>query len=131
MLNTTSEENSVATIKTARLINSEDTTHIIRKLEEQKRDLNSRILESITAEIIEKEIPSIQNTIKVQETGIQAEVDKWTSGPKDQGLSRNTEGKIAKSTWENRSKPVLASSSGSPLLGRIQPDPMRVIVITT
>ena len=106
LLNTTSEENSDATIKTARLINSEVTTQNTRKLEELKRDLNSQISESITAEIIEKKLPSFQNTIKAQETGIQAEVDQRV-----RGLSRNTECKIAKSTWESRSKPVLASSS--------------------
>ena len=67
LLNTNSKESNGITIEAARMINSEITTHVTRKLDEIRSDLNSQIMETISTAIAEKLLPTIQKTFNKQE----------------------------------------------------------------
>ena len=67
LLNTNLSENSEITTATNRIINSEISSQISRKLEEMKSDLNSYILEVINFAIEEKTLPSIENAVASKE----------------------------------------------------------------
>ena len=64
LLNTNSRENSEIIIETAKLINSEITSQVSKKLNELKRDLNTEILDSINLARSEKVLAVIQNTME-------------------------------------------------------------------
>ena len=59
-------ENSEMTIETTRMISEEVFSQVSRKLNEIKDSLNSQIQDAITTALIEKVLPSIQNTIDMQ-----------------------------------------------------------------
>ena len=56
-------ENSEITVETSRMIYSEISSQMSRKMEEMKSDLNSHILEVINSAIEERILPSIENLI--------------------------------------------------------------------
>ena len=84
--NTNSRVNSEITIETAMLITKEITTKVTRKLDEIREELNSQILEVINSAITEKVLPSIQNVLEVQESGLNSARDHWSGR-----LDRSTE----------------------------------------
>ena len=61
-LNSKTRENSETTLENVRLVNSE----VSRKIDELKRDLNSKILETINSAINEKKFLSFQTTLGSQ-----------------------------------------------------------------
>ena len=63
LLNAYLSENSVNTAETKRMINSEISSQMSRKLEEIKSDLNSRIMELINSAIEGKILSSIENAV--------------------------------------------------------------------
>ena len=84
LINTNSRENSEITIETARMINNENTTQVTRKLDEIREELNGQILEVINSAIAEKVLPTIQNVLGVQESGLNSARDSArTTGPVD------------------------------------------------
>ena len=75
LLNTNLSENSEITVETSRMINSEFSSQMSRKIEEMKSDLNSHILEVINSAIEEEKIlPSIENVIT---SNREAKNTKW------------------------------------------------------
>ena len=76
LLNSSNGENSVNTLDTVRLVNSE----VSKRMDELKRDSNFQIIESINSAINEGILPSIQNTMTSQSSG---SWKKWTTGPVD------------------------------------------------
>ena len=60
LLNTNPSENSEITVETNRLINSEISSQMSRKLEELKTDLNSHIFDVINSALEERVLPSIK-----------------------------------------------------------------------
>ena len=62
------------------MINNEITTQVTRKLHEIRKDLNTQILEVISSAIAEKVLPSIQNVLGVQNSGLNANRDHQCSG---------------------------------------------------
>ena len=67
-----------------------------RKLDELKRNLNTQITESINSAIHDSILPSIQNSLSGQNSGLGTNVDSRSSR-----LSRNTEGRKHQSAWGN------------------------------
>ena len=63
LLNTNLSESSENTVETSRMINSEISSQMSRKLVEMKSDLNSHILEVLNTAIEEKILPSMENAI--------------------------------------------------------------------
>ena len=63
LLNTNLSENREITVETSRMINSEISSQMSRKIEEMKSDLNSHILEVNNSAIEERILPSIENVI--------------------------------------------------------------------
>ena len=63
LLNSNLSKNSEITVETSRMINSEISSQMSRKIEEMKFDLNSHILEVINSAIEERILPSIENVI--------------------------------------------------------------------
>ena len=115
---TNSRENSEITIETTRLINDEICSHLSRKLNEIKTNLNSQIQNAISTAITNTVLPSIQNTLNMQGEPNFNIVDPRSNEP-HQGLKaacsvsknlrsserqRNPEAEIAQETWGNRSK---------------------------
>ena len=82
-LNTNSKENCGITIETTKLINSEVTNLVSRKL---NKDLSTQKLDSINSGKYEKVLPLIQNTIGSQMTGFGVNMDHRSSR-----LNRTTE----------------------------------------
>ena len=76
------------TIETNRLISEEISYQMNRKIDELKRNLDTQITESINSAIHDSILPSIQNSLSGQNSGLGANVDSRSSR-----LSRNTEGK--------------------------------------
>ena len=70
------------TVKTARVMNSELTSQMTKKLDEIKLDLNSQILQAIVTAIAENVHPQLQKSLVVPEAGL----NKASTG-----LRRNTE----------------------------------------
>ena len=98
LINTNSREYSeILAKKIARMINKEIKTQVTIKLDEIREDLNTQILEVINSAIAEKMVPSIQNVLGVQNSGITTRDHQyggldwspktnlviWTTGPKD------------------------------------------------
>ena len=94
LLNTKSSEKSECTIETTRLINSEVTAQVTIKLNKQKRDLNSQILDSINSATNERFLPVIQKTIGSQMTMLARNVDH-RSGRQD----RTADVRNSKNVW--------------------------------
>ena len=67
-------------VETTRLITDEKTQQMLRKVDELKRDLNSQITESINSAIHDTILPSIQNSLSGQNSGLR---QMWTLGPVD------------------------------------------------
>ena len=72
LLNSDCSGNIETTLETIMLVNSD----VSRRIDELKRDLNSKIKESINSAIIVKILPSNQNTLGSQESGFRAHVDR-------------------------------------------------------
>ena len=70
LINSSSRENSENTIEIARMINNEITSQVTRKLDEIRDDINKQVLEVINSAITEKVLPSIQNVVGIQKSGI-------------------------------------------------------------
>ena len=67
---TNSRENSEITIETAKMNNNEITTKVTRKVDDFRVDLNTQILEVINSAVAENVLPSIQNVLRIQESGL-------------------------------------------------------------
>ena len=118
LLNTNSRENSQVAIETTRIISDEVSNQISRRLNEINTSLNFQIQDAISNAIIEKILPSIQNTLEIQGRPNSTMVDRRSNGLhpsprsteftiKDQrssGLQRNTEVGNSQGTMENRPK---------------------------
>ena len=102
LLNSNSNENSVSTAETMRLVNSE----ITKKIDELRRELNSQLVDVINSAITEKVLPDIRNLVSNQNPVFREEVDQRSSG-----LNRTTEAKFVKNAWKGNSKLNLATSS--------------------
>ena len=116
LLNTNSRENSEITIETTRLINEEISNQMSRKLNEIKSSLNIQIQDAISNAITEKILPSIQNTLEMQDRGNHTIVDRGSIGLHDSpksanfttgdrrssGLHWNSEVENAQKSWESR-----------------------------
>ena len=89
LLNTNSKENSEITIETTRMINEEISSQISRKLNEIKSSLNIQIQEAISSAITEKILPSIQNTLEMQDRVNHTIVDRGSIGLHDSSKSAN------------------------------------------
>ena len=102
LLNSNSNENSLSTAETMRLVNSE----ITKKIDELRRELNSQLVDVINSAITEKVLPDIRNSVSNQNPMFREEVDQRSSG-----LNRTTEAKFVKNAWKGNSKLNLATSS--------------------
>ena len=116
LLNTNSRENSEITIETTRMINEEISNQMSRKLNEIKNSLNIQIQDAISSAITEKILPSIQNTLQMQERVNYTMMDRGSIGLQDRakstnfttgdrrssGLQWNSEVENAQKSWENR-----------------------------
>ena len=102
LLNSNSNENSLSTAETMRLVNSE----ITKKIDELRRELNSQLVDVINSAITEKVLPDIRNLVSNQNPVFREEVDQRSSG-----LNRTTEAKFVKNAWKGNSKLNLATSS--------------------
>ena len=102
LLNSNSNENSVSTAETMRLVNSE----ITKKIDELRRELNSQLVDVINSAITEKVLPDIRNLVSNQNPVFREEVDQRSSG-----LNRTTEAKFVKNAWKGNSKLNLATSN--------------------
>ena len=116
LLNTNSRENSEITIETTRMINEEISNQMSRKLNEIKSSLNIRIQEAISSAITEKILPSIQNTLEMEDRVNHTIADRGSIGLHDSskstnfttgdrrssGLQWNSEVENAQKSWENR-----------------------------
>ena len=113
---TNSRENSEITIETTRKINKEISSQMSRKLNEIKNSLNIQIQDAISSAITEKILPSIQNTLEMQDRVNHTIMDRGSIGPHDSskstnfttgdrkssGLQWNSEVENAQKSWENR-----------------------------
>ena len=84
------------TMETNRLFSEEISYQMDRKIVELKRNLNTQITESINSAIHDSILPSIQNSLSGQNSGLGTNVDSRSSK-----LSRDTEGKKHQSAWGN------------------------------
>ena len=76
LLNTNSRENSESTVDTAQVINSEIASHICRKLEEFKDNLNVQNQDAFNVTIVEKVPPTIQSTLEIYNAGLETNLDR-------------------------------------------------------
>ena len=97
------------TMETNRLISEEKSYQMNRKIDELKRNLDTQITESINSAIHDSILPSIQNSLSGQNSGLGTNVDSRSSR-----LSRNTEGKKHQSVWENTKCRVQSNSNNHP-----------------
>ena len=116
LLNTKSRENSEITIATTRMIIEEISNQMSRKLNEIKSSLNIQIQNAISNAITEKILPSIQNTLEMQDRVNHTMVDRGSTGLHDSskasnftmgdrrsgGLQRNSDVENTQKSWENR-----------------------------
>ena len=79
-------------VETTRFIADEIVQQMLRKLDELKRNLNCQI--TINSAIHDSILPSIQNSLSGQNSGLETNVDSKSSR-----LSRNTEGRKHQSAW--------------------------------
>ena len=66
LLNRNLTEISGVTVETRRMVCSGITSQMSRRLQEIESDFNAHIVEAINCAIVEKVLPSIQNTVKSQ-----------------------------------------------------------------
>ena len=118
LLNTSSRENSKFPFETTRMIKEEISNQMSRKLNEIKSSLNIQIQDAISSAITEKILPSIQNTLEMQDRVNHTIVDRGSIGLHDSsksanfttgdrrssGLQWNSEVENAQKSWENRPK---------------------------
>ena len=97
------------TMKTNRLISEEISYQMNRKIDELKRNLDTQITESINSAIHDSILPSIQNSLSGQHSGLGTNVDSRSSR-----LSRNTEGKKHQSAWGNTQNRIQSNSNNHP-----------------
>ena len=97
------------TMETNRLISEEISYQMNRKIDELKRNLDTQITESINSAIHDSTLPSIQNSLSGQNSGLGTNVDSRSSR-----LSRNTQGKKHQSVWENTKCRVQSNSNNHP-----------------
>ena len=83
-------------VETTRFVADEITQQMTRKIDELKRDLNTQITDSINSVIHDSILPSIQNSLSGQNSGLETNMDSRSSR-----LSRNTEGRKHQSAWGN------------------------------
>ena len=116
LLNTNSRENSEITIETTRKINEEISNQKSRKLNEIKNSFNIQIQDANSSAITEKILPSIQNTLEMQDRVNHTMVDRGSIGLHDSsksasfttgdrmssGLQWNSEVENTQKLWENR-----------------------------
>ena len=69
LLNTNCRERSEMKIETSMMISEESSNQITRRLNEVKSSLNPRIQDAISTAIVEKVLPSFQNTLVTQGRG--------------------------------------------------------------
>ena len=107
----TSEERNrcETTMETNRLIAEEISYQMNRKMDELKRNLDTQITESINSAIHDFILPSIQNSLSGQNSGLGTNVDSRSSR-----LSRNTEGKKHQSAWGNTQSRVQSNLNNHP-----------------
>ena len=125
LLNTNSTENSEITIETTRMINEEISNQMSRKLNEIKNSLNIQIQDAISSAITDKILPSIQNTLGMQDIVNNTTVDRGSIGLHDSskpanfttgdrrssGLQWNSEVENAQKSWENRPRKCFVENS--------------------
>ena len=92
-----------------RLITEEIACQMNRKMDELRRNLDTQITESINSAIPDSILPSIQNSLSGQNSGLGTNVDSRSSR-----LSRNTEGKKHQSAWGNTHCRVQSNSNNHP-----------------
>ena len=97
------------TMETNRLISEEISYQLNRKIDELKRNLDTQITESINFAIHDSILPSIQNSLSGQNSGLGTNVDSRSSR-----LSRNTEGEKHRSAWENTQNRVQSILNNHP-----------------
>ena len=107
----TSEDRNRCEIPTEanRLITEEIACQMNRKMDELRRNLDTQITESINSAIHDSILPSIQNSLSGQNSGLGTNVDSRSSR-----LSRNTEGKKHQSAWGNTHCRVQSNSNNHP-----------------
>ena len=95
--------------ETNRLITEEIACQMNRKMDELRRNLDTQITESINSAIHDSILPSIQNSLSGQNSGLGTNVDSRSSR-----LSRNTEGKKHQSAWGNTHCRLQSNSNNHP-----------------
>ena len=95
--------------ETNRLITEEITSQMNRKIDELKRNLDTQITESINSAIHDSILPSIQNSLSGQNSGLGTNVDSRSSR-----LSRNAEGKKHQSAWGDTHCRIHSNSNNHP-----------------
>ena len=120
-LNTNSRENNETTIETTRMISKEISNKRSRKLNEIETSLNSQVQDAMSTAIVEKVLPSIQNTLEEQERFNCTMVDRGSNGLQEtqrttnftltdrrsSGLQRNCEVENNQKTCESRPRKCL------------------------
>ena len=97
------------TMETNRLISEEISHQMNRKKDELKKNLDTQITESINSAIHDSTLPSIQNSLSGQNSGLGTNVDSRSSR-----LSRNTEGKKHQSAWGNTQNRIQSNLNNQP-----------------
>ena len=97
------------TMETNRLISEGISFQMNRKIAELKRNLDTQITESINSAIHDSILPSIQNSLSGQNSGLGTNVDSRSSR-----LSRNTEGKKHQSAWGNTQNRIQSNLNNHP-----------------
>ena len=97
------------TMETNRLISEEISYQMNRKIDELKRNLDTQITESINSAIHDSILPSVQNSLSGQNSGLGTNVDS-----RSRRLSRNTEGKKHQSAWGNTQNRIQSNSNSHP-----------------
>ena len=76
------------TVETNRLINSEISFQMSRKLKELKSDLNSHISDVINSALEERVLPSIKNALETKNSAKNANLDLRSDGPHPSNFSQ-------------------------------------------
>ena len=97
------------TMKTNRLISEGISYQMNRKIDELKRNLDTQITGSINSAIHDSILPSIQNSLSGQNSGLGTNVDS-----RSRRLSRNTEGKEHQSAWGNTQNRIQSNLNNHP-----------------
>ena len=96
-------------METNTLISEEISNQKNRKMDELKRNLDTQVTESIYSASHGSILPSIQNSLSGQNSGLGTNVDSRSSR-----LSRNTEGKKHQGAWENTQNRVQSNLNNHP-----------------